>query len=152
MAEYMLLRGFLKMIRSGNRYRGFASFDALFSILAVLMIILVMLSYFRLKTDEINENMEKQERFDRINEIADYLVRKGAVRTEDLGNGETVVYPNWIDESRYYGIDAGKLGEKSGIENLEISISEKPERGICIYRLVVFGESREIRRFYVCGG
>ncbi|HID72693.1 TPA: hypothetical protein EYP38_02015 [Candidatus Micrarchaeota archaeon] len=99
--------------------------------------------------------MERQVAFDKIVSIADYVVKRGAAKTDhhDLLGPETV-YPNWVDMSALSSLDRESLAEGAGLNNLYIGLDRPEDSGTCIYRLVVTGSDRrtlQTRQLFVCG-
>lgn len=138
--------------RKGNLFRGFVSFDALFSVLVVILMLVFLMNFFTIISENIDEKINRQQKFDRVAGIADFLVKKGAVKKQEISPGNTLVYPNWIDENELAGTDLETLEENSGLENLYIGLDSRPDdRKFCIYRLVVVGEEKKIGKLFVCG-
>jgi hypothetical protein len=91
--------------------------------------------------------------------IADYTVKSGAA----IRNG-SIRYPNWLAEGSVTEDYVEGLRKRTGLSRLSIVIERSdaqntepetgnpPVSGTCIYRLVVVGQTKEIRRLFVCGG
>ncbi len=138
--------------KKGSRYRGFLSFDALFSVLVVLLMLFFFMKYFYLISDNVSYKLGQQQRFDRVAGIADYIVKKGAVKKFEISAGNSIVYPNWLEPDRIEDLDLEELGGDSGVSNLYVGLNSRPnDREVCIYRLVVVGNEREIAKLFVCG-
>lgn len=135
----------LLMIRT-SRCKGFISFDALFSILPIILIVSLAMERSMALARESEEAMHNQQSFDKLVSVADYTVKSGAaVRS----NG--IRYPNWIDEGALSEEYAVALKNKTGLESLDITMDGPGGDGTCIYRIVVSGQQKEIRRLFVCG-
>ncbi|MFN7991662.1 MAG: hypothetical protein U0R44_05895 [Candidatus Micrarchaeia archaeon] len=130
-----------------NRYKGFLSFDALASMLPVLVILLILADAASYLSSEARRSAERQALFDRLLSAADYTVRSGAV----MRSGP-VRYPNWIDEPLLDAAYVGALRASEGLSRLYVGLDPPGEKfGMCVYRLVVAGQSKTIRRLFVCG-
>ena len=134
-------------MRRPSRYRGFTSFDALFSLVPMTMMLFFLLNTGAFLTNQANEKMERQQAFDRLVSVADYTVKSGAV----MRNG-SVRYPNWIDEAKLSDEYVEDLRARSGLRGLRIS-TDAPDEGMefCICRLAVAGDDRRIAQVFVCG-
>lgn len=130
-----------------SRYRGFTSFDAMFSIIPVVLMLLFVMDLTSHFVHDAAEKTHKQQVFNKLVSIADYTVKKGAVR-----KAGDVKYPNWLDENSIDKHYADDLRYRAGLSHLLISI-QKPQKDLstCVYRLVVVGEDRKIARLFVCG-
>ena len=127
-----------------SRYKGVFTIDALMSIIPTLLIFVFLMNSMSLVADSEKRSSGQHDAFDRLVSVADYSVKSGLARHEG-----DVRYPNWIDgkiEAAY----VEDLREKAGFSELEISFSE-PEMDTCIFRLVVVGEKKEMRKLYFCG-
>jgi hypothetical protein len=136
------------MIRSRNDgRRGFASMDALFSILPLMLMLLFTADAASSLAKEAAGRNHREEVFDRLLAVADFTVKSGAA-IHDKG----IRHPNWINGSALSGEYSEGLRKSSGLSMLSISLS-RPEGGhdACIYRFVVVGEGKAIGRLFVCG-
>jgi len=131
-----------------SQYDGFASFDALFSLVPMTMMLFFLMNVGACLTKQADERMERQQAFDRLVSVADYTVKSGAVAR----NG-SVRYPNWIDEAEISDAYVEDLRARSGLRELRISIDEPDDSGamFCVRRLAVAGDDRRIARIFVCG-
>jgi hypothetical protein len=132
---------------AASRYKGFSSFDALFSLVPLVMMVLFVMelsSHFSL---DAQEQANRQQIFNRLVSIADYTVKSGAVKREG-----DVKYPNWIEPGMLGASYAEGLRVRAGLSSLEISVDEPREDfSMCIYRLVVIGKEKKPSRLFVCG-
>ena len=128
-------------MRIQSQFKGIISFDALFSLIPLLLMFLFLMQMMQAMSEDIMG--EERDTFDKLVSIADYTVKVGAARKEG-----GLRYPNWID-----GIpDYTDLQERSNLSRLYISLSEpEDDYSICIYRLVVVGDQKKIKRVFVCG-
>lgn len=133
------------MIQKMSRYKGFASFDALASLVPILLVLLILWQTSISMAKASNDVMDNQQRFNKLVSIADYTVKSGAVMRD-----ENIRYPNWIDEGLLTESYADSLMEQTDLETLHIGM--QAEGGMCIYRLVVSGQEKTIKRLFVCGG
>jgi Flp pilus assembly protein CpaB len=126
---------------------GFASMDALFSILPIALMAFLAMNMGSMLSHEAAERSQQQIVFDKLVSVADYTVKSGAV----MRNG-SIRYPNWIDEAMLAEEYAENLRAKIGLESLTISLGEPDSEGMCIYRIVVMGQEKRLGRLFVCGG
>ncbi|MFH0737151.1 MAG: hypothetical protein V1827_00540 [Candidatus Micrarchaeota archaeon] len=131
-----------------NRSKGFASLDALASLVPILLMLSLLFQASRSMADHSMERMSAQEAYDKLVSIADYTVKSGAVVREG-----DIRYPNWIDENLLGDGYADALRDEAALADLYIGLAE-PDGGydFCIYRIVVSGEEKAIGRLFVCGG
>jgi|YelNatPaOPRAMG01_1025707.scaffolds.fasta_scaffold01307_23 hypothetical protein len=131
-----------------NRFKGFISIDLMLSIVPIMLMLLFYVQYSMYYSARTIEVMERQTTFNKLVAIADYVVKMRAKTLDDEAGNPAAVYPNWLtDESMKINVD--KMREDAGLEKLSIGFQKG--QGICIYRLVVYGEDKEIRRLFVCG-
>lgn len=127
-----------------NQYKGIFSLDAMMSIIPLIMIFVFLMQSMSLVAHSEQERSLGQDVFDRLVSVADYTVKSGLAKHE--GN---VRYPNWLEDK----IDQNYVEntrKKAGFSELEISFIE-PEKGTCIYRLVVTGPQKKLSKIYFCG-
>lgn len=131
-----------------SQYKGFASLDALVSLVPILLILLMLWRVSFSLAESSAAIMDRQRTFNKLASIADYTVKSGAaVHEGDLR------YPNWIDKSLLSDSYAESLREEAGLDELHIVLGGPPEEpGLCLYRLVVSGQEKAIERLFVCGG
>jgi len=130
-----------------NRYRGFTSFDALFSLVPMTMMLFFLMNIGASLTKQADGRMERQQAFDRLVSVADYTVKSGAA----MRNG-SVRYPNWVDGAKITDGYVEDLRAMSGLRELEITMDGPDDRmEFCISRLVVVGGGKHIGRIFVCG-
>ncbi len=127
--------------------KGSVSFDALFSLIPILMIFVLLLQTIQFTGQSKEENSMEQDLFDKLVLVADYTVKSGAVVRD--GN---IRYPNWIEEGRLTSAYSEDLRFRYRLDELSISIDNPGDSPVCIYRLVVYGNSKKISKLFVCGG
>lgn len=135
-------------MRPQSRYRGFASFDAVFSLVPIAMMVLFLMAACAFLAKQAAERMERQQAFDRLVSVADYTVKSGAV----VRNG-SARHPNWIDGAKIDDAYVEDLRARSGLRELQVSVGGDGAGGaqFCIYRLAAVGGGRSIERIFVCG-
>ena len=141
----------MRGVKKVNLSRGFVSFDFMFSIIPLLLMISFTLHVSSHITERTSDYVESQIVFDKIVSIGDYLVKVGGIEKEEYGLSVSKRYPNWIDEKRLESLDVDGIRRDMGLEYLRVSLDE-PGEGTCIYRIVVTGEEKSIRKLFVCGG
>jgi hypothetical protein len=140
-------KGFVRG-RSRVRSTGFASFDALLSLVPILLMMLFLMQSASSLTKKAQETAHRQQVFDKLVSAADYTVKIGAARREGA-----VRHPNWLDERLLTASYADSLKEKEGLSSLYVSLGAPGDGyAICIYRLVVVGDGKDMHKLYVCGG
>jgi hypothetical protein len=127
------------------------SFDGLFSILPILVMVTFVLSVAASLTEDATVRMHEQQQFDKIVSIADYVVKQGAVKTTFFNHKE-FRYPNWIDKTKLTDGLSDELKKRANLNSLNIALDNPGEGDVCVYRIVVVGQSKEISTLYVCGG
>ena len=131
-----------------SRFRGFISIDLMLSIVPIMLMLLFYVQYSVYYSARTMEAMERQSTFNKLVAIADYVVKTKARTVADETGNPKAVYPNWLtDDSMNFDVE--KIRESAGLERLSIGFSEG--EGICVYRIVVYGEDKRIRRLFVCG-
>jgi hypothetical protein len=136
------------MMMRQSRSKGFVTFDALFSIIPILLLISITMQASADLSKRAQYHSHRQQVFDKLVSVADYTVKIGAAR--HYGN---LRYPNWIDESRISEGYEKDMLEKAGLSALYIGIDEpEDDYAVCLYRIVVVGPEKEIRKLFVCGG
>lgn len=128
-----------------SRYAGFLAFESLIMLLVLVTLLAYLLWSVRISSERSDRYFSEQSRFNRLTSVADYIVKRGAAY-----EAEDRVYPNWIDEGKLATLDSGALGRQAGLAYMSAGWSEG--QGTCLFRLVVAGEKKEIRKLYVCGG
>ena len=134
-----------------NRFNGFISLDCMFSILPVLLLISFSAQFSSNIADRTYSGIESQIVFDKLVSVGDYIVKVGGVKDEAYGLAGKKRYPNWIDERELENVDVEGIKKEMGLNELKISL-DVPGEGTCLYRIVVTGEEKEIRRLFICGG
>ena len=117
--------------------------DALASMVPMLLILFVLWQASISLATTSADTMETQQKFNKLVSIADYTVKSGAVLRED-----NIRYPNWIDGNLLTENYAASLKESAGLDALHIGFY--PEGSMCVYRLVIVGQEKSIRRLFVC--
>jgi len=123
----------------------------MFSIIPLLLMVSFTIHSSSHITERTCDYVESQVVFDKLVSIGDYMVKVGGVKKEDYGLGVSKRYPNWIDEDRLGRLDVDGIKNEAGLDSLYVSLDE-PGEGTCIYRIVVAGEEKAIRKLFVCGG
>ena len=130
-----------------SRSKGFSSFDAMFSLVPVVMMLLFVMELSSYLAFTVAETAHRQQLFNKLVSVADYTVKTGAVRIVDSAK-----YPNWLDEGKIDEPYVDGLRKDAGLSRLMISLQEPQEDfSFCIYRLVVVGEDKQMKRLFVCG-
>ncbi len=135
-----------------SRYRGFASLDALISLVPLMLIMLLLAQAVSSLLDEAAASSRRQSVFGRTLAVADYTVKIGAARHEGA-----VRYPNWLDVALLSGEYTESMRQRSNLSVLYIGMDEPPSGedstyDVCLYRLVVIGDEKTIGKLHVCGG
>ncbi|MFA5077319.1 MAG: hypothetical protein WC488_02740 [Candidatus Micrarchaeia archaeon] len=131
-----------------NRCKAFLSFDFLFSLIPILLIVSYTLYYASFLQSRAEENLEHQALFNKLVSASDYVVKIGAAKTEGNFFPEKKVYPNLIPSEDFSKLQ-GDLEKRLHFNSLYVSFEEG--KGTCIYRLVVYEPTNEIRKLYFCG-
>jgi len=126
-----------------KRFNGFIALESLLILLILILILFYTLQTVAAATRQTQERWEAQQRFNKLVSVADYIVKAGAVREY-----HNTRYPNWIDEARLAALPLPEFQEQMNLSSLAVGFS--PSAGSCIYRLVVVGDSKEIRRLFIC--
>ena len=130
-----------------NSHRAFISYDALFSILPVVFMIAFILQTMAFTASDASHAMDKRATFNFLTATADYAVKSGAAETDAAGN----TVPNWIDQNKLQQLQA-EINDNAG--NISLSLGESGAGDLCVYRLVVIGDSPQtgkIEKLFVCG-
>jgi len=119
----------------------------MFSLIPIVLMLLFVMDLTSHFVHDAAEKTHGQQVFNKLVSIADYTVKKGAVK-----KAGDVKYPNWLDESSMDEHYADDLRDRAGLSQLEISLQE-PQKDLstCVYRLVVVGDDMKIRKLSVCG-
>ncbi|MBU0526902.1 hypothetical protein KKE92_00320 [Candidatus Micrarchaeota archaeon] len=133
-------------MKSQSHYRGAISFDTLFSIIPILMIFVLLFQSIQFIGLSTEESSRDQDLFDKLVLAADYTVKSGAAVRD--GN---IRYPNWIEEGKISSSYSEGLRMRYGLNELFISLDTPEESSMCIYRMVVYGNSKKISKLFVCG-
>ncbi len=128
--------------------RGIVSLDALFSLLPILIMLVLVMNAEATVVRQSEDASHRQQVFNKLVSAADYTVKIGAVvRAGD------VRYPNWVDERNMTNTYTDSLRERVGLDSLYVGFGGQSDSSVmCIYRLVVVGEGKAIRRLFLCGG
>lgn len=130
---------------------GFVSLDALFSIIPLIMMVSLVLGFTSTLVMESAIVMHRQQVFDKLVSIADYSVEYGLAEA-DPGDPDGKKIPNLLDRSLLTDAYMDDLKGRSGLGALHISLDNpSDDADNCIYRLVVEGDERAIKRLFVCG-
>jgi len=134
-----------------NRYKGFASFDALFCLVPILLMLSLLMQASSSLSNQAQEQSHSQQIFDKLVSVADYTVKIGAVVR--YGNETKIRYPNWIDADALSEKYVEDLRTRADLEELSIGFDPPSSpSAFCIYRIVVVGDQKTITKMYVCGG
>lgn len=137
--------------KKSNQSNAFVSFDAIFTILPLLLMVLYVLNVGSFISSKNSESIIRQQTFNKVVSVADYIVKNRAAKT----TGSTFskkLHPNWIDENELKAVDGFALAKAVGLTTLSITLDYPTDNNYCIYRIVVTGTSKQIRKLYVCGG
>ena len=140
----------------------FISFDTMLSVLPLIIMVTYTLNYAVLMIENNDQNIRKQVLHNKLVSIANLLVNELAAKKMFSDNSPepiASIKPNWVDENELAKVDIEGLRKTMDLvkldlhwnENAENEEDKKQHAKTCIYRLVVFGESREIRQLFVCG-
>jgi hypothetical protein len=122
--------------------------DAILGLLPIMLVLAFTMKASSGLVHEAQESMHRQQAFDKLVSVADYTIKSGAAIHEGGYR-----YPNWLDEDAITPQYIESLRNQSGLVALYIGNAEpEADYPLCICRLYVSGESREIRRLHVCGG
>ena len=88
------------------------------------------------------KNVEEEAKVEKLFALSEFVVKNLSRREGDR------IYINWVEDLDSSMIK--KEARKLGLENAEVSFEKKP--GTCIYRIIAFGDKKEIRKLYFCGG
>lgn len=135
MARFLMLIGM-------KRRSGFVTFDNLTAMLVILIIFTSAVVAAETKMRNYETAVNRQILHDKLVAVGSYIVNHQAV------NDGNTIYPNWIDERNE--LDLYYIKNITGLSALEISFSSDNNME-CIYRLVVAGSEKEIRKIYICG-
>ncbi len=129
--------------QENRRHRGFLAMESLVVLLIMAVTIAYTIYVISSVTAYNKQHIERQQIFNKLVSIADYVVKEGAA-----AESNDAIYPNLIDEQKLNGLDIMDIATRMGISKLKIGW--QAGNGTCIYRLVL--DSRmEIRKLYVCG-
>ena len=149
------------MTKITNQYkRGFASFDALLSILVVVIIIVQTISIQSTLLRFSSDALEDQILFDKLTVISEYAVQN-LVAKKDIsivpGDDENnIIYPNLVTGAELQKFNkndptkTNQLAKEVGLNKLSIDLVQKDYR-FCITRLVLYEDTNEIKQLFVCG-
>jgi len=128
-----------------NHNKAYISLDTMLAVIPVLLIVAYTLNSMIVAKTNYENSVEKQNSFDKLVSAADYLVEYGfAVKYDET------YYPNWIMEIDNEVLK--KTASNSGLSGLMVSLDEPSmQNTTCIYRLVVYGADKQIRKIYFCG-
>lgn len=137
--------------RPRRLHAGFVSFDFLFALLAVLLITSYTVIFSSFLEARSSAQLERQILFDKLVSASDYAVKIGAAKTEGTGFPEKKTSPNLITGGDFTPLE-NELGKTLHM-SLSIGFAEDgfEGKGTCIYRLVVFAPTGDIRKLYFCG-
>ncbi len=124
------------------RKRGLFLIEMLFTIIPILLMLLIF--FYDLRIFEINrENVNNLLLQKKLFLISEYIVKTKAVRKNGF------IHINWIDEDSLNNLNLIMLKQHLGLNKLYVGFSRKYD--VCIYRLVVYGNDKKIKKLFVCG-
>ncbi len=128
-----------------NHNKAYVSLDTMFAIIPVLLIVAYTLNSMTVAKTNYENSVEKQNAFDKLVSAADSLVEYGLAKKDN-----EKYYQNWIMEIDNEVVK--KTTSNSGLSGLMISLDEPSmQNTTCIYRLVVYGADKQIKKIYFCG-
>ncbi|MDO8553294.1 MAG: hypothetical protein Q7S22_00675 [Candidatus Micrarchaeota archaeon] len=135
-----------------NLSKGNISYDSLLSLLPLVLTVVFTLTAISRIHSMTDISIAQQEKFDRLVSISEYVVKEAIVKKDlDIMPFSSLSHPNWIEsEEKLNELNIVDLETRSGINNLQIGFVAR-ENATCIYRLVVVGESKDIKQLFVCG-
>lgn len=130
--------------------KGFLSFDTLLAFIPILLMGLYIMNYANLINQKNQNYLKAQVLHNKLVSISELTVNDlAATKYTSIFAEASSVKPNWIDENELAKIDQEKLRKDIGLTKLKIGWDAQGNN--CIYRIVVFGELKEIRQLYICG-
>ncbi|MFH1520800.1 MAG: hypothetical protein ABID61_04090 [Candidatus Micrarchaeota archaeon] len=130
-----------------NQSRAFITIDGMVSLLPILLILFLLAESISFLSNSNAKTSHNQIFFNKLVSIADYTVKSGAAIHQD-----NIRYSNWIDEQKLNAQFVEDLRQKTDLNNLYISTTSQQNYSVCIYRLVVVGSNKDIKKLFVCGG
>jgi hypothetical protein len=143
----------IRRVMMESQYKGYLSFDALFSILPIVLMLAYTLNISSFLAEDARDKVDSQVLFNKLVSVGDHVVKAGAAHHETSLFGKTTYYPNWITDNSLNSPDIAELGAKSGLSRLHVGFGKK-ENLSCIYRLVAYGDNQQnlqIKKLYICG-
>lgn len=131
-----------------NRYKGFVSFDFLFSLIPIFLIVSYTIILSSTLETRTAEKLERQILFDKLVSISNYVVKSGAAKTIGTAFPAKKVYPNLISSEDFSQIEQNM---KLRLRMKSLHIGFENGEGMCIFRLVVFEPTQQVRKLYFCG-
>lgn len=134
-----------------NQSKAFISFDFIFSLIPVLLIVSYSLSFALFLEERTESKIQSQILFNKLVSASNYVVRVAAAKEEGLSFPEKKIYPNLIPSNRFSELE-NSLSSRLRFR-LRMGFEEDgfAKKGTCIYRLVVYEPTMEIRKLYFCG-
>ncbi len=133
---------------SARASRGFVSPDFLFSVIPIILIVSYALIFSAQLENRTSDLLERQILFDKLVSASNYAVKIGAAQTEGSGFPEKAIHPNLVSAASFPELEKS-LRERLNLKSFSISFEEG--EGTCIYRLVVYEPTGEVRKLYFCG-
>lgn len=130
-----------------NQSKGFITIDGMISLLPILLIVFLLVQSTSFLSNSNAQASHSQKIFNKLISIADYTVKSGAAIHQ-----ANIRYPNWIDEQKLDAKFMEDLRQKTDLKTLYIGTNTQQNYPICIYRLVVVGNNKEIKKLFICGG
>ena len=134
--------------------------DLIFATLPIILIVVYTLTHAAYLSDNRIRNLEEEVTFHKLVSVSDIIVKQLAVQKSG-GGWDSKFEPNLIDESELSSINPSAVAESIGLKSIYIGFEPhgaqsvqsgtKKQNSICVYRIVVSGEFREIRKLFICG-
>lgn len=134
-----------------NQSKAFVSFDFLFSIIPILLIVSYSLSFASFLEGRAESKIQGQILFDKLVSASDYAVRVAAAKDEGISFPDKKVYPNLIPSSDFSDLEASLSSRLRFRLRMGFEEDGFMRKGTCIYRLVVYEPTMEVRKLYFCG-
>src|SRR3989338_483387 len=137
--------------QNGSYAKAFLSFDAMFSILAIVLIVVYAMNANSYLARKATAQLNNQIIFDKLVSIGDYVVNNAGAKKElvYLDSSRSIVYPNWVVDEELSSIRMSDIEKQMEVKNLYIGFDNSGNSKNCIFRLIVYGELKEIRKLYI---
>ncbi len=126
--------------------RGLYQIDTLLATTIVLLMVALILAKVRQLAEARQQAIRSQMLLDRLLAFSEYEIAKLSVRSSNP-YPNNVVYTNWI-----MSLNKDQIEQDAEKFNLSVDVGFSPtEHGTCIYRIIAFGEDKEVKKLYFCG-